>query len=77
MAFHAEVGLGHFHQMAWLNSNSKTIFMNGGFPTDNEYVLRRLKVDNTRAEQWLFGAHRTDIGWLQRLNLKKEYKGAA
>lgn len=65
--------LGHFHQMSYLEMNAKTCFMNGGFPTDNEYVLRGLKLDNTRALQWFFGVHKTGIGWMHKLDLKKSW----
>jgi len=61
--------MGHFHQSAWLKSNAKKIIMNGAFPTDSPYVLKKLKLDSTEAVQWLFGVHDRGISWRYEIDL--------
>jgi len=62
--------MGHFHQSGWLKMNSKKVIMNGAFPTDSPYVLKKLKLDSTEAVQWLFGVHETrGVSWRYEIDL--------
>jgi hypothetical protein len=64
--------MGHFHQSAWLKSNAKKIIMNGCFPTDDPWVLKKLKLDTCEAVQWLFGVHSRGVSWRYEIDLLKE-----
>lgn len=63
--------MGHFHTSNWLKMNAKKIIMNGAFPTDSPYVLKRLKLDSTEPVQWLFGVHeRRGVSWRYEIDLR-------
>lgn len=59
---------GHFHVCSFINFNDVSIFVNGCWVTDDQWVLKKVAMAST-AKQIAFGVHDRGVSWRYEIDL--------